>query len=258
MDEPTDRALKLQGLKRAEYDSMSQEGKAVVASRSRRLTEIADISLAAELLNTLAEADESSKAYIAEALEGKHPAFNENIRLLIDEYLDAMVDTSIKDYYKIRYAGKNGILAESIDGETADIRPPREEISSVAQSIDTKIEAAASAKPPEASQPAADAEPATAPIPEDPLIRSRKIAVILSRWEKRDVDRIMKSESDIISTIMTITDQSQADGITDEIVCKAAETMIKNGTNGIQFYAEAISPVNRELLIETAKAFKQP
>ena len=80
--------------------------------------------------------------------------------------------------------------------------------------------------------------------------------MILSQWEKRDVDRIMRSESDVISTIMEITDQSEADGLTDESVCKAAQAMIKNGTNGIQFIAEALAAGQRELLITTAKAFK--
>lgn len=247
MDEPTDRALKLQGLSRSEYDSMSEGGKFVISSRSRRLMEIADISLAAELLNVIAESDNTAKTYIAEALEGKHPVFADNLRQMLDEYLEADVDTGIKDYYKIKYTGRKGLLESSKEMEA----PPKDAISRPEGPVDKKvqIEQTVSAdETPKRAQPPADAA-------QDPLIRSRAIAVILSRWEKREVERVMKSEADIIDTIMKITDQYASEGVTDEKICKASEAMIRNGTKGMQFFAEALSPDNRDILIQTAKAF---
>jgi hypothetical protein len=253
MDEPTDRALKLQGLKRAEYDSMSQEGKEVISSRSRRLTELADIMLAAELLNSLAETDESSKTYIGEALEGKHPFFSENIRQIIDEYVDSDVETSIKEFYKIKYSGKKGIITASIERELV-----RQDLNGGEPAPEDKTE--------ESSQPLKSAEiPAItaakiehinhSPQPTTSEDRMLNIAMILSQREKTNPDRIMRTETDIIKRIMTITDENKALNLTDESVCKAAETLIKNVTNGIQFYGEALSTQNRELLIQTAKAF---
>ncbi|MBD3388223.1 MAG: hypothetical protein GF416_04015 [Candidatus Altiarchaeales archaeon] len=159
MDEPTDRSLKIQGLTREEYDSLSDEGKSVIAGRSRRLGEYYNITLAAELLNAILDEDPSRNSFISEALEGRHPSFEETVRDIIRDYMDANVNSSIKDYYKIKYSGQDimsqhqrasaGSEAEDIIGGAGETRPPSAETAP--------------------SQPHSDPEPeVTTPIASDP------------------------------------------------------------------------------------------
>jgi hypothetical protein len=260
VDEPTDRSLKLQGLRRGEYDTLSREGKAVISGRSRRIVAMSDISLAAELMITLAEADDPSRAYVAETLDGRHPEFEEKIREVLREYLDSGVETSIRDFYKIKY-GKAGIIAsaigktfikESLQTETQTAQTRKEPVSVISylESDEPKKQ------PQEAIQAAVQERPSqTKPQPAAPDDRRREIAVILSQWEKRDLESVMKTESDIIEAVMKASDEYKDRGVTDEIVCRASETMIRSQTNGVQFYREALIQPNREALLTIAKTY---
>lgn len=291
MDEPTDRAIRIQGLKRVEYESMSREGKAVVATRSRRLVELANLKLAAELLSSLAESDNPSRAYIAETLDGKHPDFEEKLREILRDYLDADVETGIREFYKIRY-GSKGVVASSVaasmagDGvqpqeqpaapkgpyakpktflqemESGDApQPPTQATppqSGIQGDMPAKEESVPERLPQEVPGPVAESQ---APKPSESEmssadLRRRAVAAILSRREKRDVDSVMKSEADVIGYVMTVADENAGEGVTDEAVCQAVEAMISNGIGQVQFYREALMPANREALLRIAKTFK--
>jgi len=246
MDEPTDRALAIQGLSRREYDSMSQEGRAVISSRSRRLVELSNITLVADLLLTICETDEGSREYVAATVEGMHPEFEEIIRGVVREYLNADVESNIKDYYKIRY-GKAGVTPKQGQGaktQADDLGPER------------------IPKPQQEAAPAAYRKPAEEkPHPLETVAevkgevdRRRDIAMILSGPQKKNVDSVMTTESDIIDLIMTITDENKSSGATDESICKAAQAMLSEGRD-VQFFMEALLPDNRARLLELARAF---
>jgi hypothetical protein len=267
VDEPTDRALKIQGLKRPEYDAMSTDGKAVVSARSRRLTELANIAVAAELLNMMGETDDKSKAYVREVIEGKHPDFEERLRGIISDYLDANVDTNIRDYYKIRYGKPDPFKAHEADASRGEVR---QSLNESAQHADTKTKTILETME-EQDIPSVQAPPMilaptqgiqnAAPTfsgkghPSDSEGRRRGIAVILSQWEKKDSEYVMRTEADVIEYVMTVTDENRGKGLTDETVCRACETMIKTAVNGVQFYREALMSDNREDLVRIANAF---
>jgi hypothetical protein len=247
MDEPTDRALQLQGLRRVEYDSLSREGKAVIASRSRRLTELANIGLVAELLNGFAESDDASRAYISEVIDGKHPEFDDKVRDVVRDYLDANVETSIREYYRIKY-GKSGVMTasvtktlvkESLDSEmrqvmggTPAVRPGEDAVQAAVKDVS-----------------ASTAQPTTQEG------RGKAIAAMLAQIERRDVDSVMKTEFDVIGYIMSIADENKALGMTDYSVFKACESMLNDKETGVQFMREALIPANRRELLARAGGF---
>ena len=243
MDEPTDRMLAVQGLTRREFDSMSHEGKAVIAARGKRLTELSNVTLAAELLMAMAEVDDAAKTYVGETIEGKHPDFEEHIRGIMREYLNADVETSIRDFFRIKY-GNSGIMPA----------PPRKPL--VEKAIETygdRVQAPATRAADAVEAPAKPAPHGMAPL--DPLeLRKENIARILSSWEKRDVASVRRTEGDIIGAVIKAADDNRLSGVTDEAVCKACEAMIREGA-GVQFYMEALLPEHRERLIELAKVF---
>jgi len=249
MDEPTDRALKLQRLSREEYDSLETPAKAIVAGRSRRLVELSNITLAAELLNAVIDADVSSRTYIKEALEGKHPDFDEKVRGILREYLDSGVETGIRDYYKIKYAG--GGIAPSAPTSQPQQKPKAEQ--TAAKDAGKMIGVDFKKKPQQAAETATPApQPVSGAQPTQEDRRRRDIAVILSRWEKRSVEVVMRTESDVIDAVMSVADENSGLGLTDETVCKACEMIIESKT-GVQFYMEALLPQHRAGLLERAK-----
>jgi outer membrane biosynthesis protein TonB len=256
MDEPTDRSLRLQGLKRTEYDSLSAEGKAVVAGRGRRLAELSNITLVAELLTTLAEADDTGRQYVAEVIDGRRPEFETKVREIVREYLDANVDISVRDYYKVKYGGKPAIEETPKQPAEAPAQPPPEQ---QPQATDTPKPAAAPAPeppsaPPEPPKPAAGEKPAAPNPPQDAATARRlAIAATLSRREKRSVESVMKTEQDIITGVMSVADENADTGMTDETVYKACETIIEDKISGIQYFREALIPENREKLLSVAK-----
>jgi len=270
VDEPTDRALKIQDLKRREYDSLSPEGKEVIAKRSRRLAELEIVTIAAELLNTIAEVDDKNRQYVAEVLDGKHPEFEEKLRAVMREYLDADVETSIRDFYKIKYGGEDWTKASS---EPAG----RHEEPQMPSAVTKASESAYEEYKPLKEEPVAQAAsmPKVAPVQIDmgavaasveekpqeavtqsaiPADRRGRIAMILSAWEKKDPATIVRTDGDVIDLIMKVVDENRESGVTDEGVCKACETMIKQGLNGVQYCREALISPNREDLLRIAKA----
>jgi len=230
--EPTDRALMVQGLKRGEYDLMSRDGKDVIDARSSRLIELANVRLATDLLNQIAESGEEGRAYVGEILEGMRPEFEENVRAILREYIEADVKTSIGDYHKIKYGG----------GLKAIVEPAKPAVEPVKAPV-RAVEQVRAASPEDAKPPMS---------PDD----TRKLAVagLLARRERRDVDSALRTESDIISLVITISDENMAGGLSDESVFRAADAMVQGSMDGVQFIREALMPEHREVLLRIAKA----
>jgi hypothetical protein len=256
VDEPTDRALKVQGLRRVEYDAMSTDARAMVSSRSRRLVELSNISVAVDLLGMIAESDAQGRAYAQEVIEGKHPGFEEKLRGIIRDYLDSGVETNIRDYYKIKY-GKIDIAAiKEADAAGDDVRQmlnqarqnPSEIPKTFLQVNDEPFSAPVKA-------PTMHTQTLTSPQPANKQERRLNIAAILSRWEKRDIDNIIKTEADIIGEVMIVTDENRDKNLTDAAVCLAIEAMIKSAVNGVLFPREALTPANRDELVRMATGF---
>jgi hypothetical protein len=272
VDEPTDRALSIQGLSRRDYDGLAPEGKEMIASRSRKVVELSDITLIADLLNTIAESDEDSRAFVADIIDGKHPEFEDRIRHLIREYLNAKVESSIKDYYKIKYGGTDFLRQPHTEVKKdysglASKSPPMGQNDSAAaqrspasQTADVAVNPAAAQPQPEATvKPAHDIQPPKQVPVQVPSSkgasaqeRASGIAQMISQSEKRDPESVMRIDADIIKTIMTITDENAQSGVTDESVYKAAQAMITDG-KGVQFFMEALMSANRARLLEIAK-----
>ncbi|MFH1054819.1 MAG: hypothetical protein V1744_01860 [Candidatus Altiarchaeota archaeon] len=238
MDEPTDRGLAIQGITRNEYDSMNPEAKSMIAARTRRIVELSNITLAADLLNAMADVDDESREYIAETIDGKHPEFEAKIRSLVNEYLNANVESKIGDYYKIKYGGAS-VVEKKVEDKT-----PRYSERIVEPAVAKPVPAA---KPVEAPSPAAPRMQ-----PSNPDERRGNIAVIISQFEKTSVESVMKVDSDVIRTIMTIADENMQSGVTDESVCKACEAIIREGSQ-VQYYMEALMPEHRERLLGLAR-----
>ncbi|MBU0761402.1 MAG: hypothetical protein KKD39_00105 [Candidatus Altiarchaeota archaeon] len=234
MHEPTDRELKIQGLTRAEFDSLSSDGKKVIAERSQRLRQIDNTLLGAQLLNTMLDLDEHIAHDARQALEGKNEAFQKRIKDLVIEYLDAGVETSISDYYKIRY-GKAGAV------ESTSSRKDAEEL------LETKTE------------PAVKSHEIETPLPEKTTMkpqgaagRKENIASELATLDGKTPDYIMRTETDVIEKIISIVDELRPTGITDEKVIRAMKDMMKEDGN-IHYPMETLLPEKREELIRKAK-----
>jgi hypothetical protein len=273
MDEPTDRALKLQGLTRAQYDSLEPQAKDIIAGRCRKLVDLADITLAAELLNAVVEADETCKMYIRETLDGGHPEFQEKVRDIVKEYIDSGIETSMKEYYKIKY-GTAGIIPKAQEQQPTPTPQPESTADRDAQELLGGATPAAHVTSTPTQKPQADAIPRPEPTPQAEAIprpeptpqaeaprkpsgdRGGNIALILSRYEGRDVDSVMKTEGDVIEAIMSVVDDNMALGLTDEGVCKACESMIRE-EEGVQFYMEALLPEHRASLLDRVKTAKR-
>ncbi len=228
--DPTDRALSIQGLKRGEYDLMSRDGKDVIDARSGRLIELANVRLAADLLNQIAESGEDGRAYVGEILEGKRPEFEENVRAILREYVEADVKTTIGDYHKIKYGG----------GLNAVLEPAKP-----------------AAEPAKAPKPATEAAVAP-PVQKPPLSpeESRRLAIaeLLAAVEKRDAESVLRTESDVIALVISVSDENKAAGLGDERIFMAADAMVRGSLNGVGFMREALMPANREELLRIARA----
>ncbi len=256
MDEPTDRALRIQGLNREEYDSLSEEGRSLIAGRSRRLVQVADITLAAELLKAVLENEDGGKEYVAGLFEGRHPDFEETVRKVVGEYVNSGVDTSIRDYYKIKYGGSGLIPPADAEKDAEDLLAKPEEPAATKTPTPPKPEPAAkpqaplkpaAPKPAETSTPAG---PSPAAEPQKTGDRRRDIAAILSQWEGRDVDSVMRTEADVIDSIMAVADEDR--DVSDEAVCRACKALV-DGESEVQFVKEALMPEHRSALLEQAR-----
>lgn len=279
MDEPTDRALAIQGLGRRDYDSLAPQAKEMISGRGRKVVDLSDITLIADLLNTIAETDEESRMLVAEIIDGKKPEFEDKIRHLIREYLNAKVESSIKDYYKIRHGGTDYLREPKAEAkkdfsglatkpQVYEERAPERQQTVAEQTVRVPAQIVKPDVPSAASPPqsAVASQPQPIVVARTPSVstaishgttgdRVRSVAAIMSQTEKRDVETIMRIDADIIKTIMTVTDENAPLGVSDESVVKAAQTMISEG-KGVQFCMEALLPVNRARLLEIAKVMK--
>jgi hypothetical protein len=261
MHEPTDRELKIQGLTRQEYNSMSLEGKELISQRSPRLRSIENIILGAQLLNAMLDADESLGEKVKNAIEGSDTEFQTHIREIVQEYLNSQVDASIAEYYRIKYSGKEQKtsplekpedISVAENEQTANDEKARGDNGRKPIEEPSFFETEKAASKPIIQNKKNDEKTQKATIPQSQEERKANIALIFSQNQGKNPDYYLRAEHDIIAKIMTVTDEQKHTGVTDEKVITAIQQMIEDDKN-IQFPMEALLPDKREELLKKTR-----
>ena len=283
MDEPTDQALRLQGITRQQYDDLEQDAKKIIADRSRRLVDYEEMRKIADLMSHIAGQNEQNKALMKAALEGSRPDVEDEVAKIMREYLDSAVNTKITDYYKIKY-GNKPFMAEATktnqpeqpntqtqqmqtttpepDTKTQAITPKIQDnkTSNIEDKIQEKIQDNKTSNIEEKIQENMQANKAVnledrirekmseAELGED--LRG-KVAARLSQWEGKDEDQVMRTESDVIDKIIEIAKSSGQQSNVDRVM-DSCENLIKADEN-IHYYLEALSDNNRHRILEDLK-----
>ncbi len=242
MHEPTDRELSIQGLQRREFDSMSVDGRKVIAERSMRLRKLDDIILGAQLLNAMLDADPGLAGEIKQAIEGTNPGFEKRIGETVTEYLNAGVETGIAEYYKIKY-GRNTPV------DPTDSRKDAQEIVTPQQKTTPPLKAT---RPKDEEGPKRTQQYGQA-TPQGGLERARNIASALGMMDGRSPDIVMRADVDLIDKIIRVVDELRPTGITDDSIIRAIREMMAED-QGVQFPMEALMPERRDDLVRKSRA----
>jgi|GEM_PF-4806106 len=225
MFEPTDRALKLQGLSRADYDMMDRDGKKLIADRSQHVIDIANTTLVLKLMNAMIEADPQMKDRLLQVMEGGEENLQKYISKTVYQYLQTDMKAGIRQYYFeiLKRARENKPQPE----RPAPIEHKRKEAESPVQSRSISGEE-----------------------------RRVNIATSLSKIQKRPLESVLRSESDLIDQIIEATNENVHIGVTDDRLLDAAARLIEED-NQVEFIMEALMPENRQSLIQLARKYQK-
>jgi hypothetical protein len=83
-----------------------------------------------------------------------------------------------------------------------------------------------------------------------------EIAIILSDWENKTPEKIMRADMDIIKKIMDITDENREKGLSDREIALAAEELVQDEFHEAQFHLEALKEDHRAELLKRALRLK--
>lgn len=79
-----------------------------------------------------------------------------------------------------------------------------------------------------------------------------EVAILLSEWEDRVPEKIIKTEIDIIQRILDIADETKDLGLTEREITLAAKELVGDEFHEAEFHLEALQPGHREELIKRA------
>lgn len=92
----------------------------------------------------------------------------------------------------------------------------------------------------------------------DPVRDTRvvEVALMLSEWENRIPERIIRTELDVIKKIIQIADENKSRGLTAREITLAAEELVRDEFHEAQFHLEALHEDHRRDLIKKALEIK--
>lgn len=180
--------LDLVGMTEEEYNKLTPEARSYVDGRASKLERLRNIGHVAELLTVMAEEVGPENTTLLQPLvDGNAPDVDSKIMGIVEEFNTAGVEGSIKDFYKIKYAGRARELLTSEGGiqQPSPLQPPAQASVQAAPSVIPVSPAATSPPappaPPAATIPLESAPPAVTPVPQVPPAPSGSKGTIVSQ-----------------------------------------------------------------------------
>jgi len=221
MDNLTNDDFVWQGLDLSQYSKLDSQSQELVKKRAIQFRHLKDMGLVAELLIAIAtELGDKKSEVITAILTDQNKEGIEFVSNIVRDYKNSGLKTSIGGFYRTKYLGRAKGLIKKTD-YVAEI--PKVGI--------------------------------TTPKTRDDRIQA--IAQSLTLWEKTSVERVLKTEMDVIEKIMSIADENSDKGLTDIDICKACEDMIMDEKHESKFHLEALHEDHRAELIKRAVLNKQ-
>jgi hypothetical protein len=229
---PKDSELQAQGISRKAFEAMEEEAQRIMLDRSERIIALKNVNSVGQIALEFLREDEGRREQVISLLEGGNPGLEGKIRDVVRKYNDSGVNASITDYVKAKYEGYGFLNEEGSKEETVKTHPEDVKKGGEEEAIGGD-DASAAAESPD---------------------RIKDIALIMSRWEGKTPDKVMREDADIIGHVMSITDENKALNLTDKAVMKACEAIMKSD-DSVHFPMEALMPDRRERLIQIARTY---
>jgi len=284
---PTDEELADQGLSREQYSALDGEGRKYVDDQIRDYRKLEKASQLINVIKTLSERSDDELGLLNKIILNQDPSLREFVVKVVNDYRATKPDQDITEFFNEHYANRipgvggpefptettkpiieTALGIESKDDKAQSSPPeeapqpptkeptPSEEIPPPTKTPPTK-EAEIPPKPPRKAPPATKGKVMVQPeVDLGREDRASEIAILISQWEHRTPDRILKGERDVIEHIMKISDENKDKGITDADICLAGEHMVRDENHAVEFPLESLQEDHREELIKRALTYK--
>lgn len=217
----TDQELNEQGLSRVRFNNLDKDGKDYLSERVLSSRKIQKLNQLIAVTKAVASTSGNLKGTTKAIILDENPILREFVIRIVNDYRKTGKKETILEFYKSKYKGK---VPEVLS-------KPR------AKRLDRVM-----------------VQPETDLSRQD---RATELAVLISQWEDRAHETILETERDVIETIMQIAEQNKEKGLIDSDICLAAEDMVSDGNNPLEFPLETLSAENRDELIKSAIKFKE-